>query len=170
MRAGTFLNPRKNAMRPALSARLATLACVGLLAACTSMYGHAAPAMASGDILVGDADGGLEGVEGAGLDGELGGGAVAGVADEAGFAGVAGFLDGGDDVALAELGFGAGVELEEVEAVGFEALEGAVDLLGEHAGVPVGEVEAFAVVAALGEEEEVAAAVADGVADEGRKM
>ena len=53
MRAGTFLHPRKNAMRPALPARLATLACVGLLAACTSMVGHAAPAMASGDILVG---------------------------------------------------------------------------------------------------------------------
>lgn len=116
--------------------------------------------------LVGDVEGGLEGVEACGLDGEAGGGAIAGVADEAGFAGVAGFFDDGEDVALLELFEGAGMDLEEVEVVGLEALEGAVDLAFEHVGVPVGEIEGFAIVAALGEEEEVVAAVGEGVADE----
>ena len=70
-----------------------------------------------------------------------------------------------NDVALAQLGERAAVELDEVEVVGAQALAAALDAGQQRLRPPVGAAPA-AGVTALGEQMDVAAAPADGLADQ----
>src|SRR2546421_8185690 len=117
-------------------------------------------------LLVRDADGGLERVEAAGLDRIARRLAVAAVADVPREAPLARLLESADRVAPPELGERAAVELDEVDVVGREAAQAALDAGEERGGPPVLAREA-AGVAALGEEVALAPPPADGAADEG---
>src|SRR4029453_8037170 len=91
--------------------------------------------------------------------------AVAAVADVARPAALSRLLQRSDDIAAAELGQRAAVQLDQVEAIGAQALEAALDAAEQGLGSPVAAAPA-APVPALGEEEELVPASADGLADQ----
>src|SRR5207244_9587654 len=89
-------------------------------------------------LLLGDVDRGLERVEGPALDRVASGGAVAAVADEAGEPAVARGLERADRVAALEHVESAGVELDQVDVIGPQTLERALDAGQERRRTPVG--------------------------------
>jgi len=60
---------------------------------------------------------------------------------EADFAGIPRLLQHGDDVALAKFLFGAGVQLHQIDVVGLEALQAAVDALLQQFRIPVRQID-----------------------------
>src|SRR5439155_9783710 len=99
------------------------------------------------------------------LDGVACGLAVAAVADVARPAALARALEGRDHVTLAQLGQRAAVELDEIDVIGGQALEAALDAGEQRGRAPVGAARAAAVTA-LGEQVVLAPAIADGAADQ----
>ena len=103
----------------------------------------AQPALASGrqhgveGLLVGDAHGDLQGVEAAALDRPARRRAIAAVADVAGQPALPRRLQGGDGIALLQHALRARVQLHEVERVGAQALEAALDGLEDRPRPPV---------------------------------
>src|SRR5262249_8502273 len=116
-------------------------------------------------LLIGDADGDLQRVEAAGLDGIASRRAVTAVADVTGETALLCRFERGDRVATAQHLLGAGVQLDEIDGVGPQPLEAALDGLQNARRAPV-LVAPAAGMADLREQVELAAAAAHRATDQ----
>lgn len=103
-------------------------------------------------LLIGNAHGGLQRIERAALHGVESRFAVAAVAHEADLTGIPRLLQNGDHVTLAQFLLGAGVQLHQIEMVGLQAFQAAVDALLQQLRIPVRQIDSRS-VAALGKED-----------------
>ena len=116
--------------------------------------------------LVGNVDGSLEGVKGPRLDREAGGLAVAAVTDKADVAALARSLQRGDGIPFLQDRFGAAVQKDEVEPVGLEPAQAALDRFEDGIGRPIGRALHPVRMAHLGKKMKLVAPMRNGFTDE----
>ena len=115
--------------------------------------------------LIDDVDGGFDDGDFAQAGGVLGGLVVAGEAGKFDLAGLLGFDQRAKGFAFLQGGQVAAMQEHDVEMIGFEVRQGAVDGASDQIGRPGLAGQVLGGIPALGDKDELIAAMADGVAD-----